>query len=47
VVGISTFNGQVNVGVNTSIGVILTAANGTRYRLFVENDGSLNTIALA
>jgi len=47
VVGISTFNGQVNVGVNTSIGVILTAANGTRYRLFVENNGSLNTIALA
>lgn len=47
VVGISTFNGQVNVGVNTSIGVILTAANGTRYRLFVENDGSLKTIALA
>ena len=33
----------VKVGVNTSAGVVLTSANGTNYRLFVENDGSLRT----
>ena len=47
VVGVSTMSGLVNVGVDTSVGVVMTAANGTRYRLFVENDGSLTTIALS
>ena len=47
VVGVSTMSGLVNVGVDTSVGVVMTAANGTRYRLFVENDGSLSTIALS
>ena len=47
VVGVSTFSGQVNVGVDTSVGVIMTASNGTRYRLIVEDDGSLSTVALS
>jgi len=46
-VGVTTFSANANVGVDTSVGVIMTAANGTRYRLFVENDGSLSTIALS
>ena len=47
VVGVSTFSALVNVGVDTSVGVVMTAANGTRYRLIVENDGSLSTVALS
>jgi hypothetical protein len=35
--------GSVKVGINTSQGVILTSPNGTKYRLFVENDGTLKT----
>jgi hypothetical protein len=38
--------GGVKAGVNTSHGVILTAPNGTQYRLFVENDGSLSTVSI-
>ncbi len=37
--------GIATVGVNTSTGLVLTSANGTKYRLFVENDGSLKTAA--
>ena len=37
--------GIATVGVNTSQGVVLTSANGTKYRVFVENDGSLKTTA--
>ena len=37
--------GIATVGVNTSQGVVLTSANGTKYRVFVENDGSLKTAA--
>ena len=37
--------GIATVGVNTSTGLVLTAANGTTYRVFVENDGSLKTVA--
>ena len=40
--GISTTS-NVKVGVNTSAGVVLTSANGTNYRLYVENDGTLKT----
>jgi hypothetical protein len=47
VVGVSTFSGLVNVGVDTSVGIVMTASNGTRYRLIVEDDGSLSTVALA
>jgi hypothetical protein len=53
-VGIGTTNptskltvrgGDVSVGVSTSHGVILTSPNGTQYRLFVENDGTLKTVS--
>jgi hypothetical protein len=44
--GISTFNNDINVGVSTAHGVILTSPNGTRYRLIVDNDGSLSTTAV-
>ena len=47
VVGVSTFSALVNVGVDTSVGIVMTASNGTRYRLIVEDDGSLSTVALA
>ncbi len=39
-----TVNGNLRVGVSTSIGCVLTSANGTKYRLFVENDGSIKTV---
>jgi hypothetical protein len=47
-VGIGTTipRGTLQVGINTSQGVVLTSANGTRYRLFVENDGSLKTVSI-
>jgi hypothetical protein len=44
--GISTFSNDINVGVSTARGVILTSPNGTRYRLIVANDGSLSTTAV-
>lgn len=47
VVGVSTFSGLVNVGVDTSIGIVMTASNGTRYRLYVLDNGSLATEALS
>jgi hypothetical protein len=51
-VGIGTTNptskldvrGDVRVGVNTSQGVILTSPNGTKYRLIVDNSGTLSTV---
>ena len=52
-VGIGTTNptstltvrgGDVSVGINTSQGVVLTSPNGTKYRLMVENDGTLKTV---
>lgn len=51
-VGIGTTNstekltvrgGDISVGVSTTHGLILTSSNGTQYRLFVENDGTLGT----
>lgn len=45
-------NGDVNiignavVGLNTSNGLILTSQNGTKYRVYVNNDGSLSTVAI-
>jgi hypothetical protein len=38
--------GDVSVGINTSTGLILTAANGTKYRLFVSNTGVLSTVVV-
>jgi hypothetical protein len=37
-------SGDLSVGVSTAGGVILTAANGNRYRLFVTNAGLLSTV---
>lgn len=39
-------NGSARVGINTSTGLILTSPNGTQYQLFVENDGTLKTVAV-
>lgn len=39
----ATFTGNVTVGIDTSAGVILKSPNGTSYRLYVENDGTLKT----
>jgi len=36
--------GDVQVGINTSQGVILTASNGTRWRLGVSTTGTLSTV---
>tara|TARA_Y100001973_G_C5167050_1_gene316794 strand:+ start:1129 stop:1377 length:249 start_codon:yes stop_codon:yes gene_type:complete len=41
---LSTQNNAL-VGIDTGTGVVLKSANGTSYRLFVENDGTLKTIA--
>ena len=38
---VDVINGDVRVGLNTSEGLILTAADGTKYRLSVSNAGSL------
>lgn len=54
-VGIGTTNptskltvsgGDISVGVNTSNGIVLTSANGTKYRLIVSNTGVLSTVAI-
>lgn len=37
------FLGDVSVGINTSEGLILTAPNGNKYRLVVNNSGVLTT----
>ena len=37
-------SGDIRVGVNTSRGLILTAPNGTKYRLIVDNSGVLSTV---
>jgi hypothetical protein len=44
--GVSTCISDVNVGVDTSSGVVLTSPNGTQYRLIVANDGTLSTTAV-
>ena len=38
-----TSSGDVNVGVDTSTGVVLTSPNGTQYRLIVDDSGNLST----
>ena len=52
-VGIGTTNptsklqvvgGDIRVGVNTSQGVILTSANGTKFRLLISDSGALSTV---
>ena len=44
--GISTLQGDVRVGIDTSQGVILTSPNGTQYRLIVSDAGVLSTTAV-
>ena len=52
-VGIGTTNptdkltvrgGDISVGINTSQGLILTSANGTKYKLFVSDVGVVSTV---
>jgi len=38
--------GDVRVGIDTSQGVILTSPNGTKYRLIVDDSGTLSTISI-
>lgn len=42
--GNSEFYNDISVGINTSNGLVLTSANGTKYRLFVSNAGVLSTV---
>ena len=48
VVGVttSTFAGDVGVGTDQSSGVVLTAPNGSKFRLIVDNIGNLSTVAV-
>jgi hypothetical protein len=39
--------GDARVGINTSSGVILTAENGTKYRLIVSTAGVLSTVLVS
>lgn len=39
--------GDIRVGLNTSQGLILTSPNGTKYRLFVDDSGTLSTVIVA
>jgi len=38
--------GDTRVGFDTSSGVILTSANGTKYRLLVSNAGAISTVVV-
>jgi hypothetical protein len=42
--GVSTVTGDCRVGISTAAGVILTSANGTKYRLHVTDGGGVNTV---
>jgi hypothetical protein len=44
--GISTCSGDINVGIDTSTGLVLTSPNGTQYRLIVDDSGNLSTAAV-
>lgn len=45
VIGISSFRGDARVGIGTTQGLILTAPNGSLYRLVVDNSGNLSAIS--
>jgi len=45
VVGVSSFRGDLRVGINTARGLVLTAPNGSLYRLVVDNSGNLSAIS--
>lgn len=44
---LDVLGGDIRVGVNTSQGIILTAPNGTIYRLIVQNTGILTTTVVS
>ena len=46
VTGVSTFSSDVNVGVSTATGVILTSPNGSKFRLIVADNGALSTTSV-
>lgn len=41
---LEVFGGDIRVGINTSEGLILTASNGTKYRLIVSTAGVVTTV---
>lgn len=43
---VDILNGNVRIGINTSNGLILTASNGTKYRIGVNTDGTLFTTVI-
>ena len=45
VVGLSSFRGDLRVGIDTAKGLVLTAPNGSLYRLVVDNSGNLSAIS--
>jgi sugar lactone lactonase YvrE len=40
---LTVLGGDIRVGINTTQGIILTSANGSKYRLIVDNSGILST----
>jgi len=44
ITGVTTITGDLRVGVSTAAGIVLTSANGTKYRLHVTNTGVVNTV---
>ena len=41
---LQVLGGDIRVGINTSQGIILTSPDGTKYRLIVDNGGTLSTV---
>jgi hypothetical protein len=41
---LEVIGGDIKVGLNTSTGLILTASNGSKYRIFVNTNGTLSTV---
>lgn len=46
IVGIATVSEDLNVGIDTSSGLVLTSPNGTQYRLIVDDLGALSTVVI-
>jgi hypothetical protein len=44
--GIVSVTSDINVGVNTSAGLVLKSPNGTAFRLIVSNAGALSAVSL-
>lgn len=43
---IHVVNGDIQIGINTSDGLVLVSPNGTRFRLIVSDSGILSTVQL-